>query len=40
MEVSFVLINSFLKNWVLTKVTLKFDSAASSGGQGKVTYFM
>jgi hypothetical protein len=40
MEVSFVFINSFLKNWGLTKVTLKFDSAASSGGEGKVKYLM
>jgi hypothetical protein len=39
MEISlFLLLIPFWKTGVLTKVTLKFGSAVSSGGQGNVTF--
>jgi hypothetical protein len=40
MAISFLFINSFRNNILTKKYKVQIDSAASSGGQGKLTHFM
>jgi len=39
-EISLLFINYFLKIYFNKKITLKIETAASSGGQEKLTYFV